>query len=70
MEEGREQGLRLSQQLVSHLIEKRFGPMPEKFEKKLLSMTMPELDDLAVRVLDAKSTSELFAVKRPKKSRV
>ena len=41
-------------------LEKRFGPMPAWAEERLASRSANELEDLAVRVLDAQSIEDLF----------
>lgn len=57
MQQGFEKGTR---DVARHLIEKRFGPIPASFEQRFLAMTAPELDALAVKVIDAKDIAELF----------
>ena len=47
-------------QLTVIRIEKRFGPMPAWAEERLASRSANELEDLAVRVLDAQSIEDLF----------
>lgn len=38
----------------------RFGPLSPKTKKSLAELTLPELEDLAVKILTAKSITELF----------
>ena len=38
----------------------RFGPLSPTVKKRLAKLTLPELEDLAIRLLTAKSISELF----------
>jgi predicted transposase YdaD len=61
IQEGLQQGRR--QEGISMLrrqIEKRFGPLPASAEEHLTRLSIAELEDLSLRVLDAKSTDELF----------
>jgi hypothetical protein len=46
--------------VVRRLIEKRFGPLPKSAEERLSKLTAAELENLGVRVLDAKTLDELF----------
>jgi hypothetical protein len=41
-------------------IEKRFGPLPTGAEERLSKLTAAELENLGVRVLDAKTLDDLF----------
>lgn len=47
--------------MLHRLIEKRFGPLPASAENQLTRLSIAELEDLSLRVLDAKSVDELFA---------
>jgi hypothetical protein len=38
----------------------RFGPLSSTTKKRLATLTLPELEDLAIRLLTAKSIAELF----------
>ena len=42
------------------MIEKRFGALPGWAGEKLAALSAPELEDLSMRVLDAKSVEELL----------
>jgi predicted transposase YdaD len=56
-EEGkREEGLAILRKQVT----KRFGRLPEWAEERLAAMSIAELEDLSVAVLDAKILAELF----------
>lgn len=57
LREGREDGKR---ELLRELLERRFGPLPERTAQRLQTLTSPEdLSRLAARVLDAQSLDEL-----------
>jgi hypothetical protein len=57
MEQGRleEVGLILRRQ-----IDKRFGPIPSWADERLSKLSITELEDLSLRVLDAPSISDMF----------
>ena len=44
------------------LIEKRFGPLPDWVEDRLVSLSQSEAEDLAARILDAQSLQGLFEI--------
>jgi hypothetical protein len=46
--------------LLRGQIEKRFGPLPSAAEERLSKLTSAQLEDLGVRLLDAKTLDELF----------
>jgi Domain of unknown function (DUF4351) len=46
--------------LLHGQIEKRFGPLPSAAEERLSKLTSAQLEDLGVRLLDAKTLDELF----------
>jgi Domain of unknown function (DUF4351) len=46
--------------IIRRLIEKRFGSVPSWAEERLAARTTPELEELSVRILDAKSLEELL----------
>jgi hypothetical protein len=46
--------------ILHRLIEKRFGPLPAWAEEHLTQLSVAELEDLSLRVLDAKAMDELF----------
>jgi hypothetical protein len=67
--QGRQLGLQLGLQqgmqqegisILRRLIEKRFGPLPASAEDRLTRLSVAELEDLSLRVLDAKGMDELF----------
>jgi hypothetical protein len=63
--EGREQGLEQGQaegsrRIMRVLLEKRFGMLPAWVNQRLASCTDSQTDDLALRLLDAKSLESLF----------
>jgi hypothetical protein len=46
--------------ILRRQIEKRFGALPRWAAEKLTSLSASELEDLSVRVLDARSVEELL----------
>jgi len=46
--------------ILRRVIEKRFGPIPAWAEERLASRSATELEDLSLRVLDAKSLEDLL----------
>ena len=63
--QGREKGVaqgRLEERgLILRLqIAKRFGPLPGWAEERLANLSLPELEDLSLRVLDAQNINEMF----------
>jgi len=46
--------------ILRRLIEKRFGPLPPSAEERLTHLSVTELEDLSLRVLDAKGMDDLF----------
>jgi predicted transposase YdaD len=56
-QEGRQEG---DLTILRRLIEERFGALPSWASEKLTSLAAPELEDLCVRVLYAKSVDELL----------
>ena len=46
--------------LAQRQLTARFGPLSPKTKKGLAKLTLPEFEDLAIRLLTAKSISELF----------
>ena len=60
-QEGRQEGRKEGQQELLRLqLERRFGRIPGWAEARLASLSATELDDVAIRVLDASSFEELF----------
>lgn len=60
-QDGWQQGLQKgTRDLVLLQLRKRFGRLPAAVRKKISAMNNAEVSDLAVRVLDANSLSELF----------
>ena len=57
IKQGLQQG---SSSILHRLIQKRFGPLPEWAESRLASLSLPELDELSDRLLDAKTLEEVF----------
>ena len=55
--EGRQEG---RQDILKRQLQKRFGALPAWVEDRLAGFTAPELDEFAVRILDAASLEELF----------
>jgi hypothetical protein len=48
------------QTVVMRLIEKRFGPIPASARQRLEGMTLPEVEETALRVLDAESLEDVL----------
>jgi predicted transposase YdaD len=46
--------------LAQRQLTARFGPLSPKTKRSLAKLTLPELEDLAIRLLTAKSVTELF----------
>jgi predicted transposase YdaD len=46
--------------LAERQLTARFGPLSTKTKRSLAKLTLPELEELALRLLTAKSISELF----------
>ena len=46
--------------LAERQLTARFGPLSPKTKRSLAKLTLPELEDLAIRLLTAKDISELF----------
>ena len=62
LEDGRKLGLEDGQrQILRHLLESRFGPLPAAILGRLEQATNEETKQWAVRVLDAESLEEIFA---------
>jgi hypothetical protein len=57
IQEGIQQG-ELS--VLRRQLEKRFGPLPDWAQQRLLSLSTSELDDLSIRVLEARTIRELL----------
>jgi len=55
--QGRQEG---RQDILKRQLEKRFGPLPGWAEARLSSFSTHELEDLAVRLLDAAKLEDLF----------
>jgi flagellar biosynthesis/type III secretory pathway protein FliH len=47
--------------LVLHLLARRFGPLPPETEERVAKAKMEELQEWAMRVLDARSLDEVFS---------
>jgi predicted transposase YdaD len=69
LQQGREQGLQQGRELglqqgrleiLRRLLEKRFGPLPNAAATRLYALSETELDQLALRILDASTLDELF----------
>jgi flagellar biosynthesis/type III secretory pathway protein FliH len=61
LQQGMEQGLQKGRREVLRLqLEKRFGPMPHAAAARLSAQSETELDQLALRLLDASTLEELF----------
>jgi hypothetical protein len=61
LQEGLQKGLQRGElSILRRLIEKRFGALPSWAGEKLAALSASELEDLSVRVLDAKNVEELL----------
>ncbi len=61
MEKGLEKGRREEGTLIlRRLVAKRFGPLPAWAEERLANLSVSELEDLSLRVLDAQNINEMF----------
>ena len=61
MREGLERGMQQGElSVLRRLIEKRFGPLPDWADERLAQLSLGELDDLSLRVLDATSLDDLL----------
>lgn len=58
LRQGRQEGELV---ILRRLINKRFGPLPAWVDERLTQLSVPQLEDLSVRILDAKNLDELFA---------
>ncbi|HVW86955.1 MAG TPA: DUF4351 domain-containing protein [Bryobacteraceae bacterium] len=47
--------------MIRKMIQKRFGPLPAWADARLKSKTPDEVEDIALRLLDASSLEELLA---------
>ena len=47
--------------IVRRLLAKRFGPLPTWLDERLTQLSSAELEELSLRLLDAKSIDELFS---------
>ena len=56
--QGRAEGLA---DVSRRLLQKRFGPLPAWVDSRLSSLSAPELEDLAVRLLDAPNLDSVFS---------
>ena len=57
-QEGRQEG---ELTVLRRMIEKRFGALPGWASEKLAALPVSELENLSVRVLDAKSVQDLLS---------
>ncbi len=62
-EEGKEEG---KKEVVRRQIERRFGPLPSWAEDRLNGISQNETDDLALRIFDAGSLTELLGPAGPR----
>jgi flagellar biosynthesis/type III secretory pathway protein FliH len=58
LEKGRQEG---ELNLLRLQINKRFGALPARLEKRLAKLSLAELEAVSLRLFDAKSINELFA---------
>jgi predicted transposase YdaD len=62
LQEGLNKGLQEGElTILRRQIAKRFGPLPARLDKKLAKLPRPALEDLSLRLFDAKSIDDLFA---------
>jgi len=65
LQEGRQEGLQEGRQegelaILRRLIEKRFGPLSAWAEQRLTAASIERLEELAMRVLDARSLEDVL----------
>jgi len=65
MRQGRKEGLRDGmqvgrQEILGQQLQKRFGAIPKRIKTRLTTLSVPELDELALRLLDVATLDELF----------
>ena len=57
LEQGRGEG---SRRILRSQLQKRFGALPASVDERLAVCSLAQADDLALRLLDAKSLADLF----------
>ncbi len=57
LQEGRQEG---ELTLLRRQLEKRFGPLPDSVAERLAHLSTVEIEDLSLRLLDARSLSDLL----------
>jgi hypothetical protein len=61
LQQGRQEGRQEGEVFVlRRVIDRRFGALPGWADERLAQLSLAELDDLSLRVLDAVSLDELF----------
>ena len=61
LEQGRQEGRQEEAvSVLRRVIEKRFGPMPAWIEERLKIQSVAQLEELAVRAIDAPNLEHLF----------
>jgi flagellar biosynthesis/type III secretory pathway protein FliH len=61
LQEGLNKGLQEGElTILRRQIAKRFGTLPARLDKKLAKLPRPALEDLSLRLFDAKSINDLF----------
>ena len=63
--EGRQEGIHQGRReevlkLFGGLIARRFGPLPASLDERLTKLSIAELEELSLRVLDARTIDELL----------
>jgi hypothetical protein len=46
--------------IVRKMLNKRFGTLPDWADQRLTNLSSPEIEDLSLRLFDAKTLEELF----------
>jgi hypothetical protein len=65
LEQGRQEGRKQALQgVLARQIKRKFGSLPTRVKSRLAKLSEPELDDLALRLLDASQLEELFPKSR------
>jgi predicted transposase YdaD len=63
LQQGRQEGRQEGElTILRRLMIKRFGPLPSWADERLTTLSTTELEDLSLRLLDAPTINDLFAL--------